>query len=396
MSSTKIPVNDAAQFGANKATTLIYSSFVLAGVVTTLLGPMLPLLMGRWSMTDERAGLFFTFQFFGNLAGIATLGPLLTRRGYGQTFVIGFISIGVGIAGLSSGNEFACLTSTAIFGYGLGLILSGVNLWAAEVAGSRRTSALSILNVAWGLGAISCPALVLMAHQSHRLPILLFGIAGLSAVVAVAIVLMNIEPAAHKSDAPRKPEGEIHAGKRFTIALGGLFFLYIGTEGCVGGWTASLAKRMGTSGGNLWELAPMFFWAGLLSGRAMAPVVLRRISERSLFAGGLILAGSFSAALWWAASSFRGIAICVALTGLGLSTIYPLIISWMVGHFGTKAKRIGSVMFALASVGGAILPAAVGYTSTHTGSLRAGLLVPFFACVVMLGFWGMMREHAVD
>jgi len=396
MSADKFPVNDAKQFGVNRASVLVYSSFVLAGVVTTLLGPMLPLLMARWSMTDERAGLFFTFQFFGNLAGIATLGPLLTRRGYGQTFVIGFISIGVGIAGLNSGNEFTCLAATAVFGYGLGLILSGVNLWAAEVAGSRRTAALSILNVAWGIGAISCPALVLMAHQANRLSILIFGIAGLSTVAAIAIALMNIEPGAHRHIDSGIPAAGMRAGKKFTFALGGLFFLYIGTEGCVGGWTASLAKRMGTSGGNLWELAPMFFWAGLLAGRAMAPVILRRITERALFAGGLILAGSFSAALWWAAASFRGIAICVALTGLGLSSIYPLIISWMVGHFGAEAKRLGSVMFALASVGGAILPAAVGYTSTHTGSLRAGLLVPFFACVVMLGFLGMMREPTVD
>ena len=393
MNTDKSPT--ARKFGINKTTALIYSSFVLAGVVTTLLGPILPLLMARWAMTDERAGLFFTFQFFGNLLGIATLGPLLTRRGYGQTFVIGFASIAVGIAGLNFANEFACLVSTAVFGYGLGLILSGVNLWAAEVAGSRRTAALSILNVAWGIGAISCPALVLVAHQAGRLAVLIFGIAGLSAVVAVAITMMNIEPGAHRRAEVGIPAAALLAGKRFTFALGGLFFLYIGTEGCVGGWTASLAKRMGTPGGNLWELAPMFFWAGLLGGRAMAPVILRRIGERTLFAGGLIVAGSFSAALWWA-DSFRGIAICVAAAGLGLSTIYPLIVSWMVGHFGPEAKRLGSVMFALASVGGGILPALVGFTSTHTGSLRAGLLVPFFSCVVMLGFLGMMGERAPE
>jgi fucose permease len=64
----------------------------------------------------------------------------------------------------------------------------------------------------------------------------------------------------------------------------------------------------------------------------------------------------------------------------------------MVGHFGAKAKHAGSIMFALASVGGAILPALVGFTSTHTGSLRAGLLVPFGACVVMLGLLVMLRE----
>ena len=388
-------VTGAENFGINKASALIYSSFVLAGVVTTLLGPMLPLLMARWSMTDERAGLFFTFQFFGNLAGIATLGPLLTRRGYGNTFAIGFTSIAFGIAGLNSENQFACLASTAVFGYGLGLILSGVNLWVAEAAGSRRTTALSVLNVAWGLGAISCPALVLMAHQAHRLPVLIYGIAGLSAVAAIAIGMTTVEPSAKSNAEVETRAGAMRAGKRFTFALGGLFFFYIGTEGCVGGWTASLAKRMGASGGNLWELAPMFFWAGLLGGRAIAPVILRRITERTLFAAGLIVAGGFSAALWWAAS-FRAIAIYVAATGLGLSTIYPLIISWMVGHFGAETKRLSSVMFALASVGGAILPAAVGYTSTRTGSLRAGLLVPFVSCVVMLGFLAMTRSERIE
>ena len=381
------------RFGVNKASALIYSSFVLAGVVTTLLGPILPLLMARWAMTDERAGLFFTFQFFGNLAGIASLGTLLTRRGYGRTFVIGFASIAAGIAGLNLGNEYACLFCTAVFGYGLGLILSGINLWTAEVAGARRTAALSVLNVAWGIGAIACPALVLLAHQSGRLWILIFGIAGLSALTAVATGAMSIEPRAHVQIDAKTPERGLRIGNRFTFALGGLFFLYIGTEGSVGGWTASLAKRMGSNSGNLWELAPMFFWAGLLAGRGMAPIILRRVAERSLFVTGLMVAGSFSGALFWA-SSFRGIAICVAASGLGLSCIYPLIISWMVGHFGAKAKHTGSIMFALASVGGAILPALVGITSTHTGSLRAGLLVPFAACVVMLGLSALLREPA--
>jgi|CZKC01.1.fsa_nt_gi fucose permease len=393
MGPDKFPA--AETFGMNKTNTLIYSSFILAGIVTTLLGPILPLLIARWAMSDERAGLFFTFQFFGNLAGIASLGALISRRGYGRTFVIGFASIAAGVAGLNLGNEFACLFCTAVFGYGLGLILSGTNLWAAEVAGPRRTAALSVLNLAWGVGAIACPALVLLAHQAHRLSLLLFGIAGLSAIVAVAIATMNIEPRPHESSEAETPEVRQEKGKRFTFALGGLFFLYVGTEGCVGGWTASLAKRMGTTSGNLWELAPMFFWAGLLAGRAMAPAILRRVTERTLFTAGLILAGSFNGALLWA-SSFRGVAICVTASGLGLSCIYPLVISWMVGHYGKQAKHTGSIMFALASVGGAILPALVGFTSTHTGSLRAGLLVPFVACVAMLSLSTQLREPAAD
>jgi len=391
MNSDQIPLTEP--FGINKTNALIYSSFVLAGIVTTLLGPLLPLLIARWTLTDERAGVFFTFQFCGNLVGIASLGYLLSRRGYGRTFVVGFTAIALGIAGLGSRNEFACLICTATFGYGLGLILSGTNLWVAEVAGSRRTAALSILNLAWGVGAISCPALVLLAHRAHRLSVLLFGIAGLSALVAFVIATTNIEPPSHENSESKTAAVRRGSGKSFKFALGGLFFLYIGTEGCVGGWTASLAKRMGTTPGNLWELAPMFFWLGLLAGRAIAPAILRHVSERSLFTAGLMLAASSNGALLWA-TTFRGVAVCVTASGLGLSCIYPLVISWTVGHYGSQAKNTGSIMFALANVGGASLPALVGFTSTHTGSLRAGLLVPFLACLAMLSLSALLREPA--
>jgi len=42
------------------------------------------------------------------------------------------------------------------------------------------------------------------------------------------------------------------------------------------------------------------------------------------------------------------------------------------------------VMFALAGAGGATLPWLIGYTSTVAGSLKYGLLVPLFGCIVML------------
>ena len=55
---------------AKRATNVIvHSGFIVAGVVTVILGPILPILIARWSMTDERAGLFFTLQFCGNRLG---------------------------------------------------------------------------------------------------------------------------------------------------------------------------------------------------------------------------------------------------------------------------------------------------------------------------------------
>lgn len=376
------------------ANSVIHFGFVVAGVVTVLLGPILPILIARWSMSDERAGLFFTLQFCGNLAGIASLGYLISRRGYRLTFTIGFTSIALGIATLGFGNQLTGLLATAVYGYGLGLILAGTNLWVADVAASRRAAALSVLNLAWGIGAIACPVLVLLAQRSHRVPLLLFGIAGFSVCVALAVASMDIEPRSQESVGASLCPLAPKIGIRTACALGGLFFLYVGAENSIGGWAAALARRLGTRPGNPWELAPMFFWAGLLTGRALAPLVLRRISETAMLTAGLIFAGVWNAALLWVAT-FRGAAICLLAIGLGFACIYPLLVASMVGHYGKQPGRAGSIIFSLASVGGATMPWLVGFTSTHAHSLRAGLMVPLGGCLVMIALLAPLREQSL-
>src|SRR5271169_6750529 len=80
-----------------KASAAIHAAFVLTGVITVLLGPVLPVLIVRWSLSDQRAGLFFTLQFCGNLAGIASMGALISRRGYRLAIPLGFGFMAAGV-----------------------------------------------------------------------------------------------------------------------------------------------------------------------------------------------------------------------------------------------------------------------------------------------------------
>ena len=374
---------DRRYITAKKTTNaIVHSGFIVAGVVTVILGPLLPVLIARWSMSDERAGLFFTLQFCGNLLGIISLGSLISRRGYGQTLGIGFTFIALGIAALNLGSEILCLTATAGFGYGLGLVLSATNLWVAEAAAARRAPALTILNLTWGIGAITCPVLVMLAQRGHWLGALLFSVAGLSLLHALALVSMDVEPRSQGS-ATGGTLPEAPSDGRKTALFGALFFLYCGTESAIGGWAAALAKRIGTNTGNLWELAPMFFWAGLLIGRALGPFVLHRATERTVLFLGLTLAGASNTALLWLAN-MSGAAICLIGAGLGFACIFPLLVSSLTEHYGKRARSVGSIVFALASLGGATIPWLVGFTSSRVGSLRAGLVVPLTACVFIL------------
>jgi MFS transporter, FHS family, glucose/mannose:H+ symporter len=101
-----------------------------------------------------------------------------------------------------------------------------------------------------------------------------------------------------------------------------------------------------------------------------------------LMAYGLILAVIATASLLYA-STYRGAIFCAALAGLGLACVYPILVGWLVRIYGAHARRFGSILFATGSLGAATLPWLVGAVSTHSGALRAGLVVPIAACVAM-------------
>jgi fucose permease len=71
------------------------------------------------------------------------------------------------------------------------------------------------------------------------------------------------------------------------------------------------------------------------------------------------------------------------ITGLSFATLYPITVALFSQRFGVAARSIGAVMFSLASVGPAVIPWMVGVISHATGSLRAGLLLPFAATVIL-------------
>jgi fucose permease len=373
---------------------VLHGGFVVAGIVTTLIGPILPILIGRWSLADQRAGLFFTAQFCGSMAGVASLGWLV-KRGYRHALVCGFSLIAAGVAGLNLGSYVASLAAAGLFGCGLGQVLSATNLWVAEVSKTRRVAALSILNLMWGVGAIASSPLVMLAQRRGATAMLLYAIAVGALLTALILAGMNFEPGTTPGTAEeeqqRGPTRSESISTRSTVSLGALFFLYVGSENSVAGWVASLTKRSNPDSGDLWALTPMFFWGGLLAGRALVPLVPLRQRERTLLGSGLMLAAA-GICLLLAARTFASVAICVTAAGLGLAGIYPILVAWLVKAFGERSRRIGAIMFALAGMGGATMPWLVGLMSTRMGSLRAGLIVPLAGCAAMFTLIATMLE----
>src|SRR5260370_250653 len=48
---------------------VLFIGFILSGIATTIVGPMLPVFIRRWGLDDGQAGLFSTIQFLSPLVG---------------------------------------------------------------------------------------------------------------------------------------------------------------------------------------------------------------------------------------------------------------------------------------------------------------------------------------
>lgn len=372
---------------------LLFAGFVLSGIATTIVGPMLPVFIRRWSLDDGQAGLFSMVQFLAALVGTVISGPLMSWRGYRLPLVLGYALIGAGLAALNANSHLNALIATTGFGVGYGLITPGTNLFVAELGGTKSSSLLNLLNFAWGTGAMVCSPLIALALRRDGVNPLLYGYAVFGAIVALSLIFASFGEEKAAASSASGQASALSAGTAVTLALAVLFFIYVSTETAIGVWSAEYARRIAGGMTNLTTLTPMFFYAGLTTGRGLAPAALMRVRERHLVLGALTLTGVGICVLIASATLKTAIA-AVFVAGLGCACIYPIYIAWLAKWFGARAKNIGAVLFGLASVGGSVGPALVGFASKVSGSLRVGLGVPLVFAVIMFGIVVRLRRQA--
>jgi FHS family glucose/mannose:H+ symporter-like MFS transporter len=350
---------------------LLYLNFVLTGTATTLLGPLIPLLVKRCLMSDAGVGWLVAAQFAGQFAG-----ALFANRNLRRSLLAGMplISLGVGALAFSSCSlSYFC---AACYGVGLGLDISAVNLIIASQQSELRAYSLTLLNFLWGVGAVASPVLVAWAQHYQLLSWSLLGLG----VAFFALWLIMI-----RSDISLPPQHETGSAgtwySRPLLFFGTLFFLYVGVETSVGAWTALYATRMPHGNESIAASAVGCFWLALLSGRLINAALLRRIPELPLYTLSLaIMLGGLSLFLF--SRSSMQVVLAASVTGLGLAPLFPLIMSFASDSL--LARRNSGWVFSSAGLGGAILPWLTGQVSTQFGSLRAGFILPASAAVVIV------------
>ncbi|MBV8436293.1 MAG: MFS transporter [Silvibacterium sp.] len=356
-----------------------YAGFVIAGMATVLLGPVLPILGARWTLTDLQAGSLFAVQFTAS-----TIGAVLASYFSRACLVFGYASVAAGLAALALADYQLALLAFALVGIGLGSATTATNLLFGTQRPNMRGLMLTRVNLFWGLGAVCCPPFVAATIGPGTLRFLLLGLS-LGATGVFAAVVSLLSRVGTELETRSRPDKVGRLGPSVFVLFSALLFLYVGGETSVSGWIATYTNRFDHLSPSRSGLFVSAFWISIVFGRALTPVLVRRTSEFAVLTSGVIASLCGIASLLFPQTPLLTLA-AVAVAGMGCAPVFPLAVARLLARIGPS--RHAGWVFAICGAGAAVLPWMTGLYSGHSGSLRAAFLVPLAAMggVLMLSF----------
>src|SRR6202789_3343356 len=245
--------------------------FLLAGLGTVMLGPIMPTLLHDWRLSDQQGGLLLAAKFVGSFLGGVSV-PRRLRLG-----VLGgmaFAGAGFGAFGLSNGlaGGAACLF---VGGFGLGQIIASTNIVVGRRYREHTGSALASVNFFWSLGAIACGliAAAVLPRFHLRGPLLTF--AGLFLVTGLGGFLNPSRGGVGTTDAAAADDGALPGRVLMRFAV--LLFLYGGLETCMTGWLTTYTLRFSDVRLLCGQSAIVLLWSALTAGRAVSSAARRGV-----------------------------------------------------------------------------------------------------------------------
>ncbi|HWY99736.1 MAG TPA: MFS transporter, partial [Edaphobacter sp.] len=371
---------------------LMHYGLVLAGLGTALLGPILPVLARQWGMLDSQSGLLMMAKFCG-----AFLGGVTVSRKLRWSLLAGMMAGAVGFGGFAVGPSMSVgCAYLFVGGFGLGQIITSVNILAGRRFTAHRGSALAMLNFSFSLGAMLSALLAAWLLPRFALRDVLVGFAMLFATGAVALIAQmrgNGESAEEFDRASMEAEPRVGLGGRAYLYFAGLLVLYGGLETCLSGWLTTFALRYGDKTLAVSEYTTLLLWMSLTVGRAGASAVMLRVREKTVQRLALGLAAVFTAGLAMAHSAVT-IAGFAVLLGLSLAPFFPA--TWALLMAQRPTARQAGIVLAVSGLGAAALPWLMGVVSTRAGSLQVALALPFAAALGLLGMsWFAPRATVI-
>ncbi len=357
---------EAPASGAQKA----LSGFLLSGFVMAFLGAILPA-WGYQEMRDFVAdGNYFLCLAVGLMGSTALARPLLARRG------LPFLLVFACTLACGSLTYLALVPTLAgqwwrvagLLGLGAAAGLLNLGLFHAISPVYQRDPAGTVNQggIWYGLGCLTATLLVAGAFTVYTVTsivVFMATVPGIFAVLYARAAYPKAPAGAHPT--LRQAFEDFRSPGAVMFAL--LLFFQFGNEWSIAGWLPLflLHRVEGLSPSGALRILALY-WLCLMIGRLVAVAILPRVRHGRLLMGS-VLAALFGCLILYSTNNAFGAAMSVLFVGAGYASIYPLVAEAIGRRFPYYHPGFFNGIFSLATVGGLLAPAMLGYAASALG-----------------------------
>ena len=354
-------------FRRDRLTWLAYFLLAFYGYLLNILGPITPFLKEELNLTYTVSSLHFTAFAVGILL-IGLGGHLvIPRLGRWSALWIGALGMSLSAIVLLLGRS-PVITIGAAFGMGLigSLTLVIIPSLLSEQHGEQRAVALSEANLIASLTSTAAPLLVgwfALQPSGWRMAL---------GLAACAPLLLRL--GFKRVDLPQATANPIDSSARQRLPI--LYWVYwvalvlaVSVEFCMISWSADyVEKSLGLPKVDAASAVSLFL-GGMIVGRLAGSRLVQRFAAQRVVIGSIVVAAGGFLMFWLTHDATLGL-IGLFITGLGVASLYPLILSLAIG---TTADSIQASARATLASGTAILalPLVLGRLADMLGIRQA-------------------------
>src|SRR5271157_5345434 len=243
------------------------------GMIAAMLGTILPELSERFHLTPSQNGSIAFAQALGLILASLAVGPLLDNEGKKIGLILGLTLISIALFALPRSPGFrSILLLLFLLGVGGGIVTTGANALVSDVSETHRATALNLVNLFFGLGALATPFISanLFARNWVRLCYTIASLTVITLVIQAVIKMPGPTSAGRFVLADAAPV----LGRPLLFLIGLFLFLYITCEVGIWNWLPRHLIAQGIPASRALNILSLGFALGLLIGRAAVLPIL--------------------------------------------------------------------------------------------------------------------------
>jgi fucose permease len=321
---------------------LFLAGFVIFGILFTIIGAALPQIIRTFHWSYTLTGVVLAASAIGYFLSTFLCGFLVQRFSPRTVLVTGLLLIAVCMLFFMRWRSpWLNLALNLMIGLGQGTIEVVTNLEVIHMERKGQSRLMNLMHAAFSVGAIVGPAAVgILMSVGLRGTVVFLAAAGPIALMALLFGTARF-PRLAQEDEHGQRQGLRLLRSPILLLLTLFLLLYIGAELGVSTWVSEYFVKVLSTTASTGAYSVSLFWMGLFAGRLGVSVLYRGTRQEYLLLG-LSLLAAVSLGFVLLAGSTAAVAVGVFLTGLGLSALYPLVMT-MVGRYFKSGVAVGTV-----------------------------------------------------